>query len=399
MAIIIPSKQIYDKDNEIIRNNLIDKVEIVTQTVTLTTSYDQEIAVITTDMGNEVYDTDYDYSYHSYNSTGNDFACFSHVQIIPIYVDLEFTIPKTDLPVDINEVDFEYTITGNIVRGTTSQALGFFVGSNNVAYQLDRDNITYLPSSTQSGQQYDVSLELKSLSNSVAYYFDGSTYSANASVNLNVSNNVISKSIVEEDDGYHVNIRLLAGITRISAGDSYTISPPQSIGEFYNTTLQGDYEQYTPTTITISFYGIYADVSTEDVALVYGNGKKSFSVDSNELMQTPASAYDDNAISKIANNILSYYKNGLQVITLVCAITDYYDEEGNLAITKDGSKSMIFRMHDEVIPYVYSINGDVPIALNNDNTPKVFKIIGTNIYYDGAVWQELTLKEKKTITT
>lgn len=396
MAIIIPSKQIYDKDNEIIRNNLIDKVEIVTQTVTLTTSYDQEIAVITTDMGNEVYDTDYDYYY---SSTQDNFTCFSHVQIIPAYVDLEFTIPKTDLPVDINDVDFEYTITGNIIHGNTSQSLRFANGSNAVVYYLDTDSIIYSQTSSQSGQQYDISLALKTVSNSVSYYFNGNTYSANASVTLNVSNNVISKSIVEEDDGYLVNIRLLAGITRIKAQGNYTYDPSQYNvpNNLYQTTLNGTYEQYVPTTITISFYGIYADVNTEDVALVYGSGKRSFTVDSNELMQTPTSSYNDNAISKICNSILSYYKNGLQVLTLLCSISDYYDEDGNLVITKDGSQSMIFRLHDEVIPYVYGVNGDVPLALNNDFTPKVFKVIGTNVYYDGAVWQELTLKEKKTI--
>lgn len=396
MAIVIPSKYIYEKENEIIRNNLIDKVEIITQTVTLTTSYNQEIAVTTTSAGDEVYNTDYDYYY---SQTQDNFACFSHVQIIPTYVDLEFTIPKTDLPVDINDVDFEYTITGNIITGTTSQPLSFGIASNTVAYQLNRDNITYSQSSTQSGQQYDISLALKTISNSVGYSYNGSYYSASASVTLNVSNNVISKSIVEEDNDYLVNIRLLAGITRIKAQGDYTYDPAQynPMDRWYSTTLRGTYEQYVPTSITVSFYGIYADVNTEDVALVYGSGKRSFTVDSNELMQTPTSSYDDNAISKICNSILSYYKNGLQVLTLLCSISDYYDEDGNLVITKDGSQSMIFRLHDEVIPYVYGVNGDVPLALNNDFTPKVFKVIGTNVYYDGAVWQELTLKEKKTI--
>ena len=55
---------------------------------------------------------------------------------------------------------------------------------------------------------------------------------------------------------------------------------------------------------------------------------------------------------------------------------------------------MSFRMYDEVIPMVLNSNGeDVPMSQNKDGTAKHFIVVGSNIYYDGAVFQELSLQE------
>ena len=57
-------------------------------------------------------------------------------------------------------------------------------------------------------------------------------------------------------------------------------------------------------------------------------------------------------------------------------------------------EEMTFSMYDVVIPRVYGANGvDKPMSKYKDGTPKKFKVLGTRIFYDGAVWQELTLQE------
>lgn len=57
-------------------------------------------------------------------------------------------------------------------------------------------------------------------------------------------------------------------------------------------------------------------------------------------------------------------------------------------------EQMTFSMYDKVIPMVYGANGvDKPLSKYKDGTPKKFKVLGTRIFYDGAVWQELTLQE------
>ena len=95
---------------------------------------------------------------------------------------------------------------------------------------------------------------------------------------------------------------------------------------------------------------------------------------------------------------LNAYKNGKETATILASIGEYYDNEGNLAISTkkqiNDNKKMVFDIGDEVIPQVRGADGvDHPMSLYSDLTPKVFRVCGTKIFYDGAVWQELTLQE------
>ena len=95
----------------------------------------------------------------------------------------------------------------------------------------------------------------------------------------------------------------------------------------------------------------------------------------------------------LANNVLNEYAKGKETATLLCSISDYYDESGEKVIDTKTNR-MSFRLHDEVIPYVYGADGkDKPMSKNQDGSAKVFEVVGSNIIYDGAVWQELTLQE------
>lgn len=63
-------------------------------------------------------------------------------------------------------------------------------------------------------------------------------------------------------------------------------------------------------------------------------------------------------------------------------------------ITINNNSNFYFNIGDVVIPMVYGANGvDKPMSKYKDGTPKKFKVLGTRIFYDGAVWQELTLQE------
>ena len=96
----------------------------------------------------------------------------------------------------------------------------------------------------------------------------------------------------------------------------------------------------------------------------------------------------------LANNVLNQYAKGKETATLLCSISDYYDESGEKVIDTK-TENMSFRLHDEVIPYVFGANGqDQPMSHYQDGKPKVFEVVGSNIIYDGAVWQEISLQEK-----
>lgn len=97
----------------------------------------------------------------------------------------------------------------------------------------------------------------------------------------------------------------------------------------------------------------------------------------------------------LAENVLNQYAKGKETATLLCDISDYYDESGNLVIsTKNNSLPMTFKIGDIVIPYVYGADGqDYPMSKYQNGQPKQFRVCGAKKIYDGAVWQELTLQE------
>ena len=54
----------------------------------------------------------------------------------------------------------------------------------------------------------------------------------------------------------------------------------------------------------------------------------------------------------------------------------------------------VFDIGDNTIPMVRGADGyDVPMSIHQDGSPKIFKVVGRKMIYDGAVWQELTLQE------
>ena len=78
-----------------------------------------------------------------------------------------------------------------------------------------------------------------------------------------------------------------------------------------------------------------------------------------------------------------------------------YLEKGTLTIPlkeidiNNNNGKMAFDIYDEVIPMVYTANQtDKPMSRYKDGSAKTFVVLWPKIYFDGAVWQELTLQEK-----
>lgn len=103
-----------------------------------------------------------------------------------------------------------------------------------------------------------------------------------------------------------------------------------------------------------------------------------------------------NAIEKSFKKTQKSYANGREIATILCSISDYIDIETNEKIISidNSTGKMSFNEYDEVIPMVYGSDGkDHPMSYYQDGTPKVFKVLGVNKFYDGAVWQKLSLQE------
>lgn len=137
----------------------------------------------------------------------------------------------------------------------------------------------------------------------------------------------------------------------------------------------------------ITSYDRYESVET---FLESGEGDTVFKNETNELLRK--------TYSSILNTQLINYKNGKETLELLCSFDKYYDYDTNiLSISHEYSTNapMAFQKYKEVIPMSRTAQGtDTPMSTYADGTPKVFIVLGTEIIYDGAVWQKLFLQEK-----
>ena len=177
--------------------------------------------------------------------------------------------------------------------------------------------------------------------------------------------------------------------------------------DYESTSVSGTYEEYVPTEVEITIYGNTVGISLTDGSITYikddngnvveGVGSKPHSLSGNELLQNNAKTNSILTTQELAKNILTQYKKGKETATLLCDINEYYDYDTNaLKISvKNNGLPMTFKIGDEVIPMTFSKDKkDVPMSKYKNGNPKVFKIVGVEKIYDGAVWQKLYMQEK-----
>lgn len=141
-------------------------------------------------------------------------------------------------------------------------------------------------------------------------------------------------------------------------------------------------------------------LTPEAVEITQGSSDyNQFSLPSNELVQGGNLYYSPPDILEIIRDrmlprIIRKYQDGHEVWTIKCSTSDYYDTNGNLVISpKDETLPIAFKLHQWVVPYVFTSKGEVPISVKSDGTPKTFEIIGIDYSFKGVVWQTLTIEE------
>ena len=73
---------------------------------------------------------------------------------------------------------------------------------------------------------------------------------------------------------------------------------------------------------------------------------------------------------------------------------DYCDVNGN-KVFDTNDLSAHFKKYDVIIPYVMKKGKTVPLRINEDGTPKQFRIIGISYSYDGLLKQKLSIQEDR----
>jgi hypothetical protein len=402
MAIKIPSKNIYEISNPKIRDNVIDNIN-VKQTVI---SQDNEYRV---SVYNEKFDSDWVYrnnvpaiSQAQKNTNVGNLIQYersiAYMSIKPIYKTVVLDIDRQIDNKFISKLYDSYQEQGNgqkiadigvsvFVKKSeglaTASASYSFINGQEGAKLITNPILTY---TTQEDAQI-VKPEL-------SYTFNGIETNPTAELSESViEDSTLNASTVSTYSKFYINFNVLVGYEQVFLGNyvSGVTNPPPASGTIE---LNGNCVKYEPQRLEVTIYGDTIGINLTDGSVTYGSGNKPFSLEGNELLQDSGKVGEILITKHLGNNVLTEYQKGKETAILLCDISDYYDESGEKVIDIKTEK-MSFRLHDEVIPYVFGANGqDQPMSRYQDGLPKVFEVVGSNIIYDGAVWQELTLLEK-----
>ncbi len=116
-------------------------------------------------------------------------------------------------------------------------------------------------------------------------------------------------------------------------------------------------------------------------------------IDSNDLIQS-SSHYNGEPLGEhILKETIRRYATGRECFEIECLFNDYYDIQGEKAFSKD-DLSDHFEKYDIIVPYVMKKGKAVPLRVNEDETPKQFRIIGISYSYDGLLKQKLSVQEE-----
>lgn len=119
-------------------------------------------------------------------------------------------------------------------------------------------------------------------------------------------------------------------------------------------------------------------------------------IPSNDLLQSGNLYGADRSNSEwILHTIEQQYKDGIMCAELDCLLSTYYDENGDPVTSGEWGRDNIsvLEQFDVVVPYIMRNGFEQPLALNTDQTPKAFRIIGIKYQYSGRLKQRLFLQE------
>jgi hypothetical protein len=387
MAIIIPSKNIYgDIDNPKILSNLIDEVSVDMKSISPLNEF--EVPIFNggeiksfSDKGQSKSEDDEGYyettagaKYHvSYASSYLSIKYAEMKDILIPVVSNNRRIDKVNVglrPDNSNQI--QYRIIGNIEKGTATAYIDTTVVNSFSNFfetkTFEESNISYsLPEFKAEGTG--------------SYGFSDAKATVEFSDIGNVKTATATKVTIGGVEYYKLSLLIPFGLRKIEMGGGYL-----SRDRHYVNSISGTYELYDPVSVEVTIYGNTIGLQIEDKTVTYGAGQNPFSISGNELLQKTEIA------QALSEKIRNSYRNGKEIATLVCSISDYKDENGNVVIsTTNPNLPMIINIGDAVIPMIRGIDGtDRPMSIG-----KTFEVLDVKHYYDGAVWQKIIIKEIK----
>lgn len=434
MPIIIPSKNIYHKKNNIVIDNALSKIEV--EATKLSKKFTDGLCYANDEikpLQGESFFADRvqeNYELSSYRYEAHTSFCFAYVGYYDtLKWELVIYVPKSQIDkevVRLNEIYFyendgfskdslTCTIFGEEKKGLATGTLQIKANSvTNTTNSYDVVSLTHKLGGGYSTSEVEIMHYLPQIEqhwNNIGFGDLWGDLTANAKIKYKYDVDFMQQSKIEDNgDNFKVTLKIVTGAyslklhgagykqATLESGDA----SPNLEGEH---TVEGSYIQYVPNRLSLSLYGKIMDyrIDTENMVIRNLNSEEVgvISISKNEFIQ-PNNIYKEvdgtekPAVKYLFENLLADYKNGKETATIRCSISDYYDYDTKEKVIsiEGGGLPMKFNLYDEVIPMVYGYDGkDRPMSLYKDGTPKRFQVLGTKIYYDGAVWQELSLQE------
>lgn len=413
MAVIkIPSKNIYEKDNQKVIDNAIDKIEV--NCLEISTHADSgtvntsRILVDKFNTGSAQYSQE-SLGQTNYNSSGQLTFTGSGAYLLvqPYYKQISIEISELQKNFVIlsiltgidsnNNNNIQCSIYGNRSTAKQNGTLEVLQGSYETGFSYN----FILGDVTEEKIESNVLFDLSPYENEITYTFNPTLlnpYIRPITVLTSISDfgNIGTKSFDKKNNKFVANFTVFCGLAITTLGaeaNNWGANDVIDNKKYYTVPAYGTRQEYTPTEMVLTFHGEMIKVDIDNKIITIGNGKNIMSFQGNELIQTTNSPSLETQYQAVINE----WQNGKEMATLTCDIADYYDEAGNLVISANGKDTlpMTFHIGDTVVPYVYGANGaDKPMSTYADGTPKVFTVIGKHTSKSGAVWQEITLQEK-----
>lgn len=396
MAIIIKSNSIYKKSNDKIIKNHIDQISLTQSTAKSVWDYDVGVfetkksitkgSTTTSSFSKHRDAIRFDrlqgdgYVYYANTAVGVSYSYFPNLSVPFPKVLKNKYIRSLSFDND-GEPKFDVSITYKKYVGT-AEMTGLY-DSYEVSLTYPQEYVE------EQGSLPNFEVEITKKND----YVTSVTSTSKISIDPYLS---VVATMSETDDYYTVKInRIICGQERYSVSTQGRMTLTEWDGtELKQFKLTGECIKYEPIYLTVTYMGNTFGIELSEVKKNIGDGNSPFSVDGNELLQDGTTNNKKEISEHIAEEIFSSYRSGKETATILCSISDYYDEKGVLKISSKKGK-MSFHIGDQVIPMVFGADGrDRPMSRYNDGSPKVFNVVGRKMIYDGAVWQELTLQEK-----
>ena len=457
MAIIIPSKNIYEINNPKIRDNFVDNVSIDYTAITPNNEFetiiyggDLPLDNISTTKSDEkksasMFNLPDDPPYANYPIVStkiiNKYATINEIRIPKLknnyYVSNIYNTKNastgssyTQIQKYINEeiylyqVEDSFNFTADLENGgnfnydkivaytptaanlLSTKRINDFVGRK-VTYRVENEKEYEFAKNWQSSIS---DYESNSVLNKIIYTVNGLTHSATVinSLDFPKDNDFSNLTIDSESDSDNYiikNLKIYVGRTLYACATGLCLPAPITNYEGRKFPSKVVEIQQNVSKAEITIYGDTIGIDLSDGNITYrldekqgtieGTGEKPFSLSGNELLQD-----NNKRIKLLASDILNQYRNGKETVTLLCDINDYYDENGEKKISIDeATLPMTFSIGDICIPKIYGADGvDIPLSTHPNGDEKTYRVVGVEPYSSGAVWQKIFLQEVAIIT-